>query len=86
MTAVPGNCREVSEYLTLRMVDDEFPALGRRYVRRLVAERRIRYFKPNGPKGRTLVRRQDIESFIASGAHEPIGTPPSAQSHLAAPA
>lgn len=64
---------EAAVWLTLTQAAEEYPALGRRYLQRLVAERRIPYYKPTGPRGRVLVQRADIEALITSSRREPVG-------------
>jgi len=58
-------------YLTVAQAAEAYPALGERYFRRLIAERRIAYSKVGG--GRVLLRADDIETLIAAGRVEPAG-------------
>jgi excisionase family DNA binding protein len=64
---------DASDWINLNQSDQEYPALGKRYFQRLIAERRIPYYKPNGPRGRVLLRRSDIEAFIEATRREPVG-------------
>jgi excisionase family DNA binding protein len=59
----------VSDYLSLADAAAAYPAFGVRFFRRLVAEKRIRYFKAGG---KVILRRGDIEEFIETGRVEPM--------------
>lgn len=59
----------MSDYLTIRDAGEQYPALGERYVRRLVAERRIAFHRVGR---KVLIRRTDIESLIEAGRVEPV--------------
>jgi len=55
-------------YLTVTQAGEAFPALGERYIRRLIAERRIAFSKVGA---RVLLRADDIEALIDDGRVEP---------------
>jgi hypothetical protein len=56
----------VAQYVTLRALIDLFPdAFNERYLRRLVAERRIPHYKPSD--GRLMFNVAEVEDWIRAG-------------------
>jgi hypothetical protein len=53
------------EWLSVPMIAEHYPALGKSMARTIVAERRIPVFRVGGR--RLVVRRSDLESYIESG-------------------
>lgn len=58
----------VPRYLSPRQAGDAYPALGERYFRRLIADRRIPYAKVGA---KVLLAVDDIEELIENGRVEP---------------
>jgi excisionase family DNA binding protein len=56
-------------YLTVRQAGAAYPALGERYLRRLISGRRIAFHRVGR---KVLLRSDDIEAFIGSGRVEPV--------------
>jgi len=56
--------------VTLRQVLDERPWLTERYLRRLVAERRVTFYKPS--PGRLLFDLDDIDKLAEVGRVEAV--------------
>ena len=59
--------RDNDEWMTIKQAGEAYPALGERYVRRLTEERRLPIHKL---PGRVLIRRSDIEAYLAGVRHE----------------
>ena len=54
-----------SEWLTVKMVGAEYPAVGERLARTLFNERAFPVYRVGGH--RLVVRRSDLEAYIESG-------------------
>jgi len=59
----------VSAYLSVREAGLAYPAIGERYFRRLVQERRIAFHRVGR---KVLLARSDIDDLIAAGRVEPV--------------
>lgn len=55
-------------YLTVKQAAEKYPALGERFLRRLVAERRLTYYKVGS---RVLFAESDILDLIERGRVSP---------------
>jgi hypothetical protein len=56
-------------YLTVKQAGEAFPALGERFLRRLIYENRVTYYKVGA---RVLLDPRDVERVIEAGRQEPI--------------
>ena len=72
-----------SELLTVNQAGEYAPALGVRYVRRLIIERRIPVYRIGG---RVFVAKPDLDALAASGRQEAEGAIAGVITTLAHPA
>ncbi len=57
----------MASYLTVRAAGERYPALGERYLRRLIAQRQIAFHRAGR---KVLLRADDLEAFLEAGRVE----------------
>lgn len=64
--------------MTLVQLLEQRPWLNERYVRRLVAERRIAFYKPAGKRGRLVFDLADVDAYVERSRVDPDAPHPAA--------